>query len=138
MLRGQTLAEQVSLLTADDTISTSDRANTNNCNDGTTAGRFLQAVSTACKPLSHSKEAATDARKKLFAMSDYFGTQAIFFTISPCDECSFRIRLYATSKEHTLPSLEFSDEECIADLTLCKKTCLQRPDACFLQYQAIA
>ena len=97
-------------MTANDIIAASDRANTNDCADGTTAGRFLQAVSTACKPLSHSKEAAADARKKLFAMSDYFGTQAIFFTISPCDECFFRISLNSTSTKHKLSSFEFSDK----------------------------
>ena len=110
MLRGQTLAEQVSLLTADDIVAASNMANLNMPNNGSTASRFLQAVSTSCKPLGHSKEAAADARKKLFAMNDYFETQAIYFTISPCDECSVRVRLYATSTKHALPSLKFSDE----------------------------
>ena len=36
----------------------------------------------------------------------YFGAPAIFFTVTPCDECNFRVRLYATSHEHKLPDVK--------------------------------
>ena len=70
-------------------------------------------------------------------MSEFFGTQAIFLTVSPCDECSFRIRLYATGKKHALPSLDCSDEECLADLNIQRNIHLQSPGACSLEYQSI-
>ena len=44
MLRGQTLAEQVSLLTAKDIEEASQRANFGLPGNGTTGSRFLQAV----------------------------------------------------------------------------------------------
>ena len=97
LLRGQTLAEQVSKLTADDITNAAKNVNMKIPSNGNTAAHFLKAVSTSCKPIGHSTEAAADARKKYFAMRDHFGTQSVFFTFSPCDECSFRVKLYATS-----------------------------------------
>ena len=94
---GQTLAEHVSKLTVDDVELASKRLSVGLPNNGSAASRLLTAVSASCKPIGHSNEAAADARKKYFALRDYFGPQAVFFTFSPCDECSFRIRLYATS-----------------------------------------
>ena len=94
---GQTLAEHVSKLTVDDVELASKRLSVGLPNNGSAASRLLTAVSTSCKPIGHSNEAAAGARKKYFALRDYFGPQAVFFTFSPCDECSFRIRLYATS-----------------------------------------
>ena len=55
----------------------------------------------------------------------------------PCDECSFRVRFYATSKVHALLSLQLSDAQCLADLTLCKTLQLQSPGACSLEYQSM-
>ena len=59
-----------------------------------------------CRSVGHSNEVLSYARYKLFSLWYYFGTPALFFTVTPCDECSFCVRLYATSKEHALPSTE--------------------------------
>ena len=52
---------------------------------------------------------------------NHFGPPSIFLTISPCDFVSFRMKLYATSDCHKLPSLHWKNEECIADWTLRSK-----------------
>jgi len=56
---------------------------------------LMAGVSTSCKSLGHSPESAKFARRCCFALVDYFGLNSLFLTISPCDECSFRVRLYA-------------------------------------------
>ena len=60
----------------------------------TTAKRFLRAVSASCRHLGTSAEAAKVARRKCFALQDFFGMHSLFITITIDDECSFRVRLY--------------------------------------------
>jgi len=55
---------------------------------------FVKGVSTCCKALGHTPEAAKFARRECFALSAYFGLNSLFLTVTPCDECSFRVRLY--------------------------------------------
>ena len=63
----------------------------------TTASKFLRAVQTSCRAMGHTKEAAEYARRKCFALQDFFGMHSLFFTITPDDECGFRVSLYANS-----------------------------------------
>ena len=58
------------------------------------ASKFLKAVSASCKELGHTKEAAQQARRRCFALQEYFGMHSLFVTITIDDECSFRVRLY--------------------------------------------
>jgi hypothetical protein len=44
--------------------------------------------------MGHTEEAAKYARRKYFAMLDYFGLNSLFLSTTPDDECSFRVRLY--------------------------------------------
>ena len=89
--------------------------------------------------IGHSNEAASFARQKLFSLWHYFGAPAVFFTVTPCDECSFRVRLYATSKEHSLPSIEQIQDQnyCLLDFNTRKKLRSKYPGACALEYQSI-
>jgi hypothetical protein len=59
-----------------------------------TASKFLKAVSASCRSLGHTKEAAQQARRRCFALQEYFGMHSLFVTITIDDECSFRVRLY--------------------------------------------
>ena len=72
MLRGQSLAEQVSLLSADYIADASKRAHLFMPQHVSTASKFLQAVFASCKPLGHSNEAAADARKKVLCNERLF------------------------------------------------------------------
>jgi hypothetical protein len=55
---------------------------------------FLKAVKTSCQSVGHSEEAAKYAKQKCFAMLDFFGLNSLFWSTTPDDECSFRVRLY--------------------------------------------
>jgi hypothetical protein len=57
--------------------------------------QIVRSITTACKAMGHTSEHAAQARKKQFAMMDHFGMNSLFLTITPDDECSFRVRLYA-------------------------------------------
>ena len=56
---------------------------------------IVKTITTKCKSLAHTAEAAQDARRHQFTMMDHFGLNSLFLTITPDDECSFRVRLYA-------------------------------------------
>ena len=67
-----------------------------------------------------------------------------FFTITPCDECTFRVRLFADAdKRHILPKLvedPFSKEAtdvCDVDFTLRAKQRTMYPGACALVYESL-
>jgi len=65
--------------------------------------KLIHTVSAACKNVPYTDEAAKEARTKLFSMWYSFGPPSVFFTISPGDECSFRIQLYVNLKMDRLP-----------------------------------
>ena len=45
------------------------------------------------------------------------------------------MKLYATAEMHKLPSLDWSDEECLADLTLRSKLRTKYPGAGAIEFQ---
>ena len=55
--------------------------------------QLMKSISTSCRALGHTPEAAQFSRRSCFAMQDHFGLNSVFVTITPCDECSFRVRL---------------------------------------------
>ena len=100
MKDGITFAEAVSKLTINDICKAVQRKD-NGVNDGykSIASRFLNSVSTSCRPVGHSNEAAKYARRQFFSLWDRFGPPSLFFTITPDDECSFRVQFYANGGE---------------------------------------
>ena len=56
---------------------------------------IVKSIQTSCKSMGQTAEAAKAARRRQFAMMDFFGLNSLFLTITPDDECSFRVRLYA-------------------------------------------
>jgi hypothetical protein len=56
---------------------------------------IVKTITTKCKSLAHTAEATQDARKHQFTMMDHFGLNNLFLTITPENECIFRVRLYA-------------------------------------------
>jgi hypothetical protein len=135
--RGASLAEQFSVLTADQVSAATARADTGLGMSGT-AGRFLSAVSTSCRPQGHSKEAAMVARRKLMAFCDLFGIPNLFVTVTPDDSVSFRIKIFARGGDAvSLPSLNWSDQECIVDLQVRETIRAKYPGMCSLEFQSV-
>ena len=91
-VNGISLGEKLSKLTVQD-LENIQENNTDNLHDNTKG--LLRAISTSCKAMGHTDEAAKYARRCCFAMLDYYGLNSLFLTTTPDDECSFRVRLYA-------------------------------------------
>jgi hypothetical protein len=102
-----------------------------------TAASCLKSITSSCKVLGHTTQAAKDARRKMYALSDRFGPHSIFFTVTPDDHCTFKVRMYANQGQKTeVPQVNCSEEECILDFNLRTETRTKYPGACSLFYQA--
>ena len=108
---------------------------TTNC----TLKKLFTSIRGQSSSIGHSNEAASYARQKLFSLWHYFGAPAVFFTVTPCDECSFRVRLYATSREHTLPDIKNIENQKyrLLDLNTRKKLRGKYSGAYVLEYRSI-
>jgi hypothetical protein len=60
---------------------------------------FLKAITTTSNASGHSDAAAKFARRNALAMLDHHGLNSLFLTTTPCDECSFRVRLYSKPQQ---------------------------------------
>ena len=141
--QGRSLAEKISRLSAEElkcaATDLSLRQQTNQpLNASSTAASFLKSVTTSCKVLGHTTEAAKDARRKVYALTEYFGPHSLFFTVTPDDECTFRVRMYANEGQKIIvPECDCSEEECFADFTLRAKKRVRYPGACSIYYQSV-
>ena len=55
---------------------------------------LLDGIDTSCKAMAHTNQASKSARRRMFSMWYSICSPGIFFTVSPCDETNFRLRLY--------------------------------------------
>jgi hypothetical protein len=58
------------------------------------AKMLLDGIDTSCKAMAHTNQASKSARRRMFSMWYSICSPGIFFTVSPCDETNFRLRLY--------------------------------------------
>ena len=84
------LAEQVSQITVEELQRAADESNPQLSD---MVKKLLKSISTSCRALGHTPEAAAFARRCCFSMQDYFGLNSVFLTVTPDDELNFRIQL---------------------------------------------
>ena len=75
-----TQAEQMSQITVEELQAAADDSNPR---QSELVKRLLKSISTSCRALGHTPEAATFARRCCFSLQDYFGLNSIFLTITP-------------------------------------------------------
>ena len=74
----------------------------------------------------------------MYALCDRYGVLSIYFTIPPDDEMSIRVRIWANAgDEITMPSLDCTDADCVADFELCRDNWWMCPGACAIEYESI-
>ncbi len=102
---GHFLGEKLSTLS----ISDLEKINYNNTDrlDATTKG-FVKAIQITCRAMGHLEEAAQDARRRMFAMLDYYRLNSLFLSTTPDNKCSFRVRLYSKPQATSHKNWEFS------------------------------
>jgi hypothetical protein len=91
-INGVPLGEKLSTLSMSDLEKINDNKN-DHLNANTKS--LMSAISTSCRAMGHTEEAAKYARRCCFALLDNFGLNSVFLTTTPDDECSFRVRLYS-------------------------------------------
>jgi hypothetical protein len=91
-VNGISLGEKLSKLTVQD-LEEVESGNNDHLKENTQG--LLKAFKTSCKAMGHTDEAVKYARRCCFAMLDHYALNSLFLTITPDNECSFRVRLYA-------------------------------------------
>jgi hypothetical protein len=97
MSNGESLAQTLGNLRPEDLIEEANiRVNQRNRENfvQTPAKLFFDTIETSCKAMAHTNQASKTARRKMFSMWYSICSPGIFFTVSPCDETNFRLRLY--------------------------------------------
>ena len=142
--QGNSLTEKLSQMSVHDLkeastmLSNNQQDNESDGGEQSFAGSFLKSITTMCKVLGHTKEAAQEARKKVYAMTDRFGPHSIFFTITPDDECTFRVRVFAAEgDEIKIPKSDCSESDCILDFKVRAEQRVKYPGACSIFYQSV-
>jgi len=82
---------------------------------GDTAKQLLNTIRACCKSVPYSNEATLEARSKFFGLWYQFSPPSIIFTVSPGDECNFRVQLYSNPVKQQLPNAKICQSECIGD-----------------------
>jgi len=98
---------------------------------------LMKCIKTSCTPIGYTNEAAAEARTKMFALWMTFGSPSLFFTFSPCDECSFKMQLFATMKAEELPSIILPKEIISRKLSLRRSLRINYPGACAREFDSL-
>lgn len=69
----------------------------------------------------------------------YFGAHAVFVTFRLFNEWSFRVCIYTTSKEYTIPSIDYIEDEAeyLFDFNMRGKLRVKYTGACALEYESV-
>ena len=135
---GLSRGETLSRITEEEIMSISKTSRLDTPVEGqVTANNLIHTVTASCKSLPFCDESAKEARSKLFSMWYTFGPPAVFFTISPGDECSFRIKLCINTTMTLLPQFDVPENECVADLLYRSQIRINNPGACAREYNCI-
>ena len=103
----------------------------------TRVSQLLHCIKTSCIPIGYTNEASLNARNKMFALWITFGPPSLLFTFSPCDECSFKMQLFATGKSLKLPSVLDSLDLMTINLGLRKSLRVRYPGACAREFDSL-
>ena len=138
-IKSSTLADELSLLTESQVTRAAKHLLCGEEIDNVILKKLFSSIRAQSSALGRSNEAASFARFRLFSLWHYVGAPAVFFTVTPCDECSFRVRLYATCDEHKLPSIEDIEDKtkCLLDFNARKKWRAKYPGACAIEYESV-
>ena len=98
----------------------------------------MQRIETSCKSIGYTAAAAKSNRRNMYAMCDRYGLPGIFFSLTPDDEGSFRVQLYAgAGVSHEMQSLHCSDADCVMDFRISRDTRIKYTGAYAIEYQSI-
>ena len=87
------------------------KLNNGNIRGNKIADQFLRSIQAICESLPHSNNSAKIAKRKYFSLIAKFGLPTLFVTISPDDQRSLWIKVYANFGH----DVEFTEDDCSND-----------------------
>ena len=115
----------------------------NMCHNGVVCGhgvasQFLKSITSVCKSMCHSNEAAKEARQKMFSMINKFGLPAVFLTVTPDDSNIFRIKVFADpSNFHDGSGISLTEADCTLDQELREKLRTEFPGLSAFDFESV-
>ncbi len=108
------------------------------------ANQFLQSIHATCKTLPHTNEAAEANRKRYFSFLSMFGLPALMLTVTPDDERSLRVLVYAIPPEKAGTMLNeesdiasLTDADVVAEHKIRRETRIKYPGLCAEEYARV-
>jgi len=103
--------------------------------------QFLKSTTASCRHLPHTNEAADEARTKCFSFLMQFGLPAVFLTITPDDQRSFRIVVCSCIRVEKAAGncnpKDFSEDDVLLDFSVKQKVRSDCPGLCAEEHQRI-
>ena len=108
------------------------------------ANQYLRSIHAACQQLPHSNEAVEENRKVYFSYLMRFGMPALMLTVTPDDERSLRVIVYAVRKDDASSLLDGSvdvskldDSQIILEHKICTEARAKHPGLCAEEYSRV-
>jgi hypothetical protein len=99
---------------------------------------FFQCMDAVSRSLAHSNEAAMKARADMFAKITRFGLPALFFTVTPDDQCNFRIQIMKYGEVGTPGDFRFCEaSEVEATYEVCAESRIMLPGLCSIDFSHV-
>jgi hypothetical protein len=142
-MNGQALAETIAGMTSDQLRRAIEatRSNHNSQYSSLPGAEYLKTIEASCRSLAHTNEASLEARKVYFSYLMKYGTPAVFLTVTPDDERSFRIVAYSTAKVEmqwgSIDVANLSPEDILADFNIRQQARTDYPGLCAEEYRRI-
>jgi hypothetical protein len=140
---GQALAEAIGNMTSNQLKWAIEAVRSNDSTQYSSlpGAEYLKTIQASCRSLAHTNEASLEARKIYFSYLMKYGTPAVFLTVTPDDQRSFRIVAYSTAKvEMQWGSIDInnlSSEDILADFNIRQQVRTEYPGLCAEEYRRV-
>ena len=104
---------------------------------------YLRSIRASCQSLPHTIESANFHRTHYFSYLSRFGMPAIFLTVTPDDQNSFRVLVYGLKKNDkrlrgtSVDVSKLTSKDLLAGFNLCQETRQKYPGLCAEEYRRI-
>jgi len=99
--------------------------------------QFLNSIEAVSRNMAHTNEAAKQARRRMFAMIAKFGVPAVFFTVTPNDSGSFRIKVNALKETEAPPNVDACSDDIEVDSSVAALLREKYPGLCAFDFENI-
>ena len=134
---GSSRAESFASMSVERLKSAVNRSNAHMAVNDAATLQFLNSIEAVSRSMGHTNEAAKQARTRMFSMIAKFGVPAVFFTVTPDDNGSFRIKVNACKESAGPPDINDALADIKLDADIAREIREQYPGLCDFDFENI-